>query len=78
MAEKESQIDSKVYLPFIFGALGLIILTMVFGTLAILSGVIILGQVKNKREKKWCYAGIGLGVLELILWGIYASFVLSV
>jgi hypothetical protein len=68
MAEvKESTARPLAYVGIVLGILSLIILAIVFGTLAIIIGAIALTRA-GKKERVLCYVAIALGTIGLVLW----------
>jgi len=64
------------YVGIVFGILSFIILAIVFGTLAIIVGIIALTRATEK-ERSICYVAIALGTIGLILWAIMFLWILS-
>jgi len=64
---KGSTARPLAYVGIVLGILDLIILVIVFGTLAIIIGAIALTWT-GAKERFLCYVAIALGAIGLVLW----------
>jgi len=76
VAVKKSTAKPLAYVGIVLGILSFIILAIVFGTLAIIVGIIALTRATEK-ERSICYVAIALGIIGLILWAIMVVWLLS-